>query len=78
MTCRELSDFIGDYLAGALPAEVGAQFERHLNGCSNCVTYLEGYRTTVELGRGAFADPDAPVPSTVPEELVKAILAARR
>jgi hypothetical protein len=32
----------------------------------------------VELGRHAFDDPDAPVPATVPEELVKAILAARR
>lgn len=78
MTCRELSDFIGDYLDGALPTETSEKFERHLNACSNCVTYLEGYRTTVDLGRRAFEDPDAPVPATVPEELVKAILAARR
>jgi hypothetical protein len=32
----------------------------------------------VKLGQSAFHDPDAPVPETVPEELVKAILAARR
>ena len=78
MTCRELADFIADYLSGTLPAETRAQFERHMGVCTNCVTYLDGYKTTVEIGRRAFADPDAPVPDTVPEELVKAILAARR
>jgi anti-sigma factor RsiW len=78
VTCRELADFIADYLAGTLPAETRAQFERHMGVCTNCVSYLDGYKTTVELGRRAFDDPDAPVPATVPEELVKAILAARR
>ena len=78
MTCRELVDFIADYLSEALPAETRAQFERHLGACSNCGMYLDGYRETVKLGQCAFDDPDAPVPDTVPEELVKAILAARR
>ena len=78
MTCRELADFIADYLSGALPGDARAQFERHLGACTNCVGYLEGYRETVKLGRAAFDNPDAPVPDTVPEELVKAILAARR
>jgi anti-sigma factor RsiW len=78
VTCRELADFIADYLADALPADTRAQFEHHMGVCTNCVTYLDGYKATVELGRHAFDDPDAPVPDTVPEELVKAILAARR
>lgn len=78
MTCRELADFIADYLSDALPSETRAQFERHLGACSNCGIYLDGYRETVKLGQSAFQDPDAPVPDTVPEELVKAILAARR
>jgi len=78
VTCRELADFIADYLSEALPGETRAHFERHLGACSNCVIYLEGYRETVKLGQAAFDDPDAPVPETVPEELVKAILAARR
>ena len=78
MTCRELAEFIADYLSEALPAETRAHFERHLGACSNCGMYLDGYRETVKLGQSAFQDPDAPVPDTVPEELVKAILAARR
>ena len=78
MTCRELADFIADYLSNALPGDTRAQFEHHLGACSNCMVYLEGYRETVKLGQAAFDNPDAPVPDTVPEELVKAILAARR
>ena len=78
MTCRELADFIADYLSNALPRDTRSQFERHLGACSNCVVYLEGYREAVKLGQAAFDNPDAPVPDTVPEELVKAILAARR
>ena len=78
MTCRELADFIADYLAGALPPDTSSQFERHLTKCHNCVDYLDGYRTTVSLGQCAFDDPDGPVPESVPEELVKAILASRR
>ena len=78
MTCRELADFLADFLAGTLPADTCAQFERHLKACPNCEAYLAGYRTTVELGRHAFDDPDAPLPDTVPEELVKAILNSRR
>ena len=78
MTCRELADFIADYLSEALPGDTRTQFEHHLGDCSNCVMYLDGYRQAVKLGQAAFDDPDAPVPDTVPEELVKAILAARR
>jgi anti-sigma factor RsiW len=77
MTCRELADFLGDYLAGDLPAEVRAAFDRHLSLCPNCVDYVASYRSTIELGRRAFADEQADATSEVPEELVQAILAAR-
>ena len=78
MTCRELADFIGDYLAGELTAAARAQFERHLRVCPNCRRYLAGYEAAVRLGKIAFGNDDAPVPPDVPEDLVLAILAARR
>ena len=78
MTCRELVDFLGAYLGGELSAEVRRRFDEHLATCPECSAYLETYRTTVRLARGAFRDPDAPVPADVPADLVKAILAARR
>jgi anti-sigma factor RsiW len=77
MTCREFADFMGDYLSGELPRETRAAFEGHLRLCVNCQRYLAGYEETVKLGRAAFADGDAAVPPQVPEELVRAILAAK-
>lgn len=77
MTCREFTAFLMTYLSGELPAEQRALFDVHLDGCSACTEYLRSYRETVQLGKGAF-DPDEPVPDEVPEELVQAILAARR
>ena len=78
MTCREFAEFIADYLAGELATETRAQFERHLKACRNCVAYLSNYRDTIALGRAAFVDDDASVPSDVPDDLVQAILDSRR
>jgi anti-sigma factor RsiW len=78
VTCREFAEFMADYLSGELPADRCAAFEQHLRLCVNCQKYLASYRETVELGRRAFADDDRAVPATVPEELVRAILAARK
>jgi anti-sigma factor RsiW len=77
LTCREFADFMMDYLSNELPAESRAAFEYHLSLCTNCQQYLTSYRETVKLGKRAFEDVNADVPSQVPEELVKAILAAR-
>ena len=77
MTCREFADFIGEYLSGDLAPDVHAAFERHIGRCSNCERYLAGYRETIRLGKLALAD-DGAVPSDVPNDLIAAILAARR
>jgi anti-sigma factor RsiW len=74
MTCREMHEFLMAYLDGELPAEQHAIFVKHLDRCRHCVHYLESYRVTVHLCRGAFAEPPPPVP----EELVRAVLVARR
>ena len=77
MTCREFADFMMDYLSGELSSESRAEFDHHLSVCSNCRRYLASYQETVKLGKRAFEDDDANVPAQVPDELVKAILAAR-
>jgi predicted anti-sigma-YlaC factor YlaD len=77
MTCRELADFLADYLAGALPAATRVRFEEHLAECEDCVAYLESYRATIELARDACGDDDQR-PADLPESLLRAILAARR
>jgi anti-sigma factor RsiW len=78
VTCRELADFIADYLSGDLPAGTREGFEHHLSICENCQTYLANYRRAVALGQRAFADDSANVPDDVPDELVNAILQLRR
>lgn len=78
MTCRELADFIADYLSGEIAEEHRALFDHHLSLCVNCRNYLDRYKLTIELGRRAFDDDVAEVPADVPEDLVKAILASRK
>jgi anti-sigma factor RsiW len=73
--CRECDEFLGEYVAGDLPAEVLATFEMHLARCRNCRTYLEQYRATIKAGKTAC---DAYKEGLrMPEELVQAILAAK-
>jgi anti-sigma factor RsiW len=78
VTCREFAEFIMDYLSGEISPESKAQFDHHLSLCPNCQNYLTSYEETVKLGKRAFDRDDAAVPPDVPEQLVDAILAARR
>ena len=79
LTCREFIDFIMAWLDGELEPEVRRSFAEHLDMCPDCVDYLDSYQRTVALGKAAWDAPgDAPVPNEVPEELVQAVLAARR
>ena len=77
MTCREFADFVMEYLSGELSSEARQSFQQHVSVCANCQRYLTSYEESVKLGRRAFDD-DGELPADVPEDLVKAILAARR
>jgi anti-sigma factor RsiW len=78
LTCRECVEFLMDYLEQTLAAEVRATFERHLAACPNCVRYLESYKTTTSVCKKVFEAPASEAAPAVPEELIQAILAARR
>lgn len=77
MTCRELVDSLMDYLDGVLPEPERLCFEEHLGECPDCVAYLASYREAVRLSKEACAVGDS-IPAAVPEDLVRAVLAARR
>lgn len=77
MTCRDLIEFLWAYLAGEVTPEQRFDFDAHLATCPPCVAYLRSYEETIRLGRDAFAVTDGEAPADMPEELVRAILAAR-
>lgn len=74
MTCREFLELLTDYVDGALPSEQAERCDAHRAECDDCRGYLESYRRTRELLREAGG---AEVPH-LPEDLVRAILEARR
>lgn len=76
ITCRELLDFLHLYLDGELPADRRHEFDRHLGVCEPCRRYIREYRQTVAMGKAAF--PASDEPADAPEELIAAILRARR
>lgn len=78
ITCRELVEFLNDYLAGELPPEGQAEVEFHLARCLSCVAYMKSYRESVRLGRKVLCASPGDVAEDVPADLVRAILAARR
>jgi len=76
MTCKEVIDFLGDYLDGALPWRQRVVFNLHLVLCRHCRRYLASYSETIRLTRASEREPSSEV-QPVPEELLQAILATR-
>ena len=76
MTCRQLVDFLADYVAGTLDSLVRVSFEAHVGECTACSDYVRTYRETIGLARAAGRD-EATV-AAMPPELVDAIIAAAR
>ncbi len=77
MTCQEFTDFIMAYRDDELSPEVRLAFDSHLAECPACRQYLQSYDEAVALAKQA-GHQDAPAPGEVPEELLRAILQARK
>jgi predicted anti-sigma-YlaC factor YlaD len=73
LTCREVIDFIERFLSGELSDAEARKFRWHLRLCRSCRAYLRTYRATLAL-EAAVREPPPPIP----EELVLAVLRARR
>ena len=59
IACRELVEFVTEYLEGTLAGDDRRRLERHLEDCAYCVEYIEQVRQTIEalgaLSREAVA-----------------------
>ena len=65
MSCKELTDFLAEYLDGSLPRWQRVAMKFHLLLCRDCRRYLKSYATTIALAH-AIGQPvpedDAPIP----------------
>lgn len=50
-SCREVVDLLSDYIAGDLSPEDVDGIRLHLNACTNCLNFLDSFKTTVKLTR---------------------------
>ncbi len=78
LTCQELDGFIVDYLDGRLDFTTRMKFKMHISMCGDCKRYLVRYRQTMRTVSAAYQNDSSPLTEDVPENLVQAILSARR
>lgn len=78
LTCRDFVEFLDDYLSGSLTEDRRGSFNAHLAQCPSCVAYMRSYQASIEMGRAVLSRSEEPVSKDVPEELVRAILEARK
>ena len=78
LTCREVEEFMLDYLDGELPLAQRMAFQMHVLFCSECKAYIRKYKTAMALGKKVFDDADRDASEELPADLVDAIVAARR
>ena len=76
--CSEVIEFLWAYMAGELPMAKVEEFDRHLAVCPSCVAYLDSYRKTIELERGAFQAERCEPEEEMPEDLISAVMGALR
>lgn len=70
LSCKDVNEFLMDYLDGTLPEEMRRRFEKHIENCDQCRAYLEQYQATASVIGEAGELPGEP-----PEELVENTLA---
>lgn len=78
ITCREFEDFVLAHLDGELNGRQQSMFDWHLRLCRECRDYLAAYQRARELGQAVLSASDNPLPEEVPEDLIRAVLDARK
>jgi anti-sigma factor RsiW len=78
LRCRDVVEFLDRYYGGELAPDARLVFEDHVARCPECGAYLRTYAQTIRLAKGAWSESESAPPAGVPEELVRAILAASR
>lgn len=78
ISCKSFDAFIVDYIDGNLTNEERQIFIKHMNECPPCKTYLENYQNSIALSQTAFSSTKECSKKEIPEQLISAILDARK
>lgn len=78
LTCREFEEFVLAYLDGELTQKQLTRFNLHLRICRECRDYMAAYQRALDINKAVLGASEEPVPDDVPDDLIKAILEARR
>ena len=78
LSCKEFFEFMMAYCDQELSAAVREKFAEHMKLCPPCGDYLDSYKDSVKLSRACCHEHAAEKVPAPPEELVQAILAARK
>lgn len=77
MTCRELTEFLSDYISDDLPEPVSREFSLHVKLCRDCKVFLNQFRNTVAAGRSCEDKRETPIPEDLVRAIMKAVSANR-
>jgi anti-sigma factor RsiW len=73
-TCRDLSNFLLDYVGGDLSQQVRAEFEAHIARCPDCHIFLAQYERTITVSHAAYDEVQTdPLPNDLVNAIVKAL-----
>jgi anti-sigma factor RsiW len=78
VTCQEFVELVTAYLDGALPDDLVASIEAHLEVCPGCVTVIEQWRSLIALAGELREDEVDDLPADVRADLMASFRAARR
>ncbi len=76
LSCRDVEDFMIDFVDGDMDLLTRMQFSMHITMCADCRRYLQMYIDSIALGKRIFDCPDDEATGHVPDEIINAILAA--
>jgi hypothetical protein len=51
VTCRQIEEWLLEFVSGELPADICQHIQVHLEYCRPCVTLIETYQVTINIGR---------------------------
>lgn len=69
LTCREILERLSEYIDEDLDPSICDEIEKHMDGCSPCVAFVNTLKKTVRLYNKAGREVD--IPTEVHEDLRK-------